>query len=93
MLKQHPALLVIATVIAAMILFSIWPRDQATQAWEPAAPVTLQWSAVGANGAPQDLRTYRAAVPGGWLVCVYDQEERFRKHGAVRVELKSKRQR
>jgi hypothetical protein len=74
MLNHHRTLFMVAAVIAVVMLFGMWPRHHVAQAWEPAAPATLQWSPVGANGAPRNLRTYRAAVPGGWLV--YDQEEK-----------------
>ena len=82
MFKQHGNLLLAATVIAVVMLFGMWPRHQASQAQEQAGPPpTLNWESLKQVRAPDGIETYRASVPGGWLVCVYDKIEEQRTFG------------
>jgi hypothetical protein len=77
MLRQYrPLLFVVGTVVTIVLILGMRPLYQATHAQEQAdQPPMIRWEPLRQTGAPQGSKTYRAAVPGGWLVCVYGEEK------------------
>jgi hypothetical protein len=83
MLKRYRSLLIIAAVIIAAAFLGMWPRQQTTQAVEPIGPASVNWRFL--SQGPEDADTYRAEVPGGWLICVHEtKEETSRTQQAIR---------
>jgi hypothetical protein len=77
MLRQYRPLLLVAAVAVVVLILGSWPLYQATHAQEQVErPPMIRWEPLRQTGAPEGNKTYRAAVPGGWLVCVYDREEK-----------------
>ena len=75
MIKQHRVLLVVASVTVAALIIGVWPRHRMTRAQEQADPAShLEWHQSTPTSAPPKSKLYRAAVPGGWLVCIERSE-------------------
>jgi hypothetical protein len=82
MFRQYRPLLLVVAVAAVVLILGSWPRYHATHAQKPAGPTptipTIRWEPLGQISAPFGMKTFRAAVPGGWLVCVHERKEETR---------------